>query len=131
MNDNEDIQQFIYKPLDYTDPIQQFIYKPPHYTDPIAQDATMCKEGIEYHKRSGVQVNMSDEMWTKYMIEYMESGGWKNDRNDDKTLGFSSIEGAHHWIRDYDKKDRRFVQYDGNLRLNLKVTKESNDDTTT
>jgi len=67
---------------------------------------------------------MTDEEWQKAMIEYMTNGGWTCDRNDEKTLGFSFIEGESHWIRDYDKKERRFVQYDGNRRVNLVRSKE-------
>lgn len=66
---------------------------------------------------------MTDEEWEKEIILWMTNGGWVNDRNDEKTLGFSFMEPPHHWIRDYDKKERRFVQYDGNLRVNIVSSK--------
>ena len=66
---------------------------------------------------------MDQAEWESTITQYMTNGGWTCDRNDEKTLGFSFIEGDHHWIRDYDKKERRFVQFDGNQRVNL-VTNE-------
>lgn len=69
---------------------------------------------------------MTDEEWENIIISWMVQGGWVNDRNDETTLGFSFLEHPHHWIRDYDKKERRFIQYDGNVRVNL-VTKKSKD----
>ncbi len=66
---------------------------------------------------------MNQEEWEKSIIEYMTKGGWIKDRDDEKTLGFYFIESEKRWIRDYDKKERRFVQFDGNQRINLRVTK--------
>jgi hypothetical protein len=65
-----------------------------------------------------------DDVWKTYITEAMQSDGWTKDRDDQTTLGFSFVEGDHHWIRDYDKKTRRFIQFDGNQKINLKVTKE-------
>jgi signal-transduction protein with cAMP-binding, CBS, and nucleotidyltransferase domain len=67
---------------------------------------------------------MNQDEWEKCIKEWMHNGGWECDRDDEKTLGFSFIEGDHHWIRDYCKKERRFVQFDGNQRVNLVVSKE-------
>ncbi len=64
---------------------------------------------------------MEYEDWKKYIIEYMTNKGWTNDRDDDSTLGFSFPEGEKLWIRDYDKTTRRFIQFDGNLRIKIKV----------
>ncbi len=64
---------------------------------------------------------MDQEEWEKYITEYMTNEGWTCDRNDENTLGFSFTQGKHTWIRDYDKKKRRFVQFDGNTVVNLKV----------
>jgi hypothetical protein len=67
---------------------------------------------------------MNQKEWEEAITKYMENGGWTKDRDDYKTLGFSFIQGDHRWIRDYDKKERRYVHFDGNQRVNLKVTKE-------
>jgi len=53
----------------------------------------------------------------------MNSRGWTCDRDDEKTLGFSLIEGDKHWIRDYNKKTRRFAQFNANHVVNLRVSK--------
>jgi hypothetical protein len=65
---------------------------------------------------------MTQEEWEESITTYMTNGGWTKDRDDETTLGFSFIEGQSHWMRDYDKKERRFVQFDGNVRVNLKVS---------
>lgn len=62
--------------------------------------------------------------WESLTKHWMAKGGWDCDRDDEKTLGFSFIEGGHRWIRDYCKKERRFVQYDGNRRVNLAESRE-------
>ncbi len=67
---------------------------------------------------------MDQDQWEKEIKEYMTREGWTCDRDDQKTLGFSFVEGNSHWIRDYDKIERRFVQFDGNQRVNLKITGE-------
>ncbi len=62
---------------------------------------------------------MDQAEWEKSIKEYMVNGGWTCDRDDEKTLGFKFTQGESEWIRDYDKKERRFVQFDGNQRVNL------------
>jgi hypothetical protein len=62
-------------------------------------------------------------IWEKTTIEWMQSRGWTHDRNDQDYFGFSFVEGEHHWIRDYNKKTRSFVQYDGNQKVNIRVSK--------
>jgi hypothetical protein len=54
----------------------------------------------------------------------MTGAGWKCDRNDESILGFKFPDGEKDWIRDYDKKSRRFVQFDGNRRVFLRNTIE-------
>lgn len=66
---------------------------------------------------------MNQEDWETDIKEYMKNGGWTCDRDDDETIGFSFIQGENHWMRDYDKKERRFVQFDGNQRVNIWVSK--------
>ncbi len=66
---------------------------------------------------------MNQEEWEESITNYMTNEGWTKDRDDETTLGFSLEQGPSHWIRDYDKKSHRFVHYDGNVRVNIKVTK--------
>lgn len=66
---------------------------------------------------------MLQEVWETYIVNFMENAGWKFNRNDETTLGFSFIEGEHHWIKDYDKKTKTFVQFDGNQKVNIRVSK--------
>jgi hypothetical protein len=66
---------------------------------------------------------MDQVEWEKSIKEYMINRGWTCDCDNEKTLGFKFIEGNHEWIRDYNKRDRRFVQFDGNQRVNLVSTK--------
>ncbi len=66
----------------------------------------------------------SDKEWEEVMIVWMKSRGWENDQNNETTLGFSFKEGDHHWIRDYEKSTRRFIQYDGNQKITLMVSKK-------
>lgn len=62
------------------------------------------------------------ELQTKSLMIY---AGWVCDRDDETTLGFSNHQGEHQWIKDYDKKSRTFVQYDGNQKVNLRVTNDT------
>lgn len=68
---------------------------------------------------------MNQEEWEQKLIKYMTESGWINDKNDEQTLGFSRHQGEHHWIRDYDKRNHRFVQFDGNRRVNIRVSNET------
>ena len=65
-----------------------------------------------------------EDSWEKTITEYMQNGGWTKDRDDETTLGFSYFEGDAHWIRDYDKKRKRFVQYDGNQKVIVRCIKK-------
>jgi hypothetical protein len=64
--------------------------------------------------------------WEKGIKDYMFFSGWTLDRDDETTLGFSQIDGEEHWIRDYNKKTRRFVQFNGNQEINIRMKDESN-----
>ncbi len=66
---------------------------------------------------------MTQEEWENSIIDWMTNGGWINDRDDETTLGFSFMEGEHHWIRDYDKKSKSFVHYDRNQTIELRIVK--------
>lgn len=60
---------------------------------------------------------MDDKEWQSILIDQLTSLGWKNDCNDDTTLGFSYVDPiGDKWIRDYDKRSRVFVYYQGNQR---------------
>lgn len=54
----------------------------------------------------------------------MEEAGWTLDKDDAECLGFSFYQEDRHWIRDYCKKERNFVQYDGNQMVKLREKKE-------
>ncbi len=54
----------------------------------------------------------------------MESCGWTCDIDTDEKLGFiMKVDDDHEWIRDYDKKTNRFVQFNGKQKINLMVSK--------
>jgi len=61
--------------------------------------------------------------WESDLKEMMEATGWQCDRDDETHIGFSYHQGEFHWIRDYCKKRRRFVQYNGNQVVSLISTK--------
>lgn len=88
------------------------IYKPPKLFN-------------EYNEAYTIKLKIPPcEEWEKSVKDHMSKGGWVNDRNDETTLGFSIEEGPHKWIRDYNKKSRTFVHYDGNMKINLRVRNE-------
>lgn len=66
---------------------------------------------------------LTQEHWEQSIKIMMEQGNWVHDRDDETTLGFSAYEGEYHWIRDYDKKTRGFIQYNGNQKINLVSTR--------
>jgi hypothetical protein len=67
---------------------------------------------------------MEQMEWEKTITEYMTKGGWSKDKDDEKTLGFTLLQGNKLWTRDYDKKQRSFVHYDGNHKVNIRIKKE-------
>jgi len=68
---------------------------------------------------------MDQKTWEESVKNQMIESGWKCDRDDEENLGFHFIEDGFHWIRDYCKKTRTFVQYNGNQVINLISTKEN------
>jgi hypothetical protein len=62
---------------------------------------------------------LEQSLWEKAITRMMIDGGWVKDRDDAIALGFHFEEGNHNWIRDYDKKSRRFVQFDGNQEITI------------
>lgn len=65
---------------------------------------------------------MTEQDWQQ-IITKMEADGWTCDKNTDETLGFIILEDEdHEWIRDYDKKDGTFVQFNGRQVVNLRPT---------
>ena len=66
----------------------------------------------------------SQDVWEKNVKDWMTNCGWICDRDDEENLGFSKHEDEYHWIRDYNKKTRAFIQYNGNQKINLVSTKE-------
>lgn len=68
---------------------------------------------------------MMDELeWQESCKRYMLEGGWTLDKDDEKTLGFYFDEPPAKWIRDYNKKTHRFVQFNANQKVNIKVSSE-------
>lgn len=58
--------------------------------------------------------------WEEKVIEYMTAHGWTCDVNDENRLGFVFKEDEEHeWTRDYDKKTRTFVQFNGKQKVTL------------
>lgn len=53
----------------------------------------------------------------------MTNGGWTKDRDDETTLGFHFVEGDKKWIRDYSKEYRRYVQFNANQVVAIRVKK--------
>lgn len=79
-------------------------------------------------------VYQTQDEWMKAVTESMILSGWLLDRDDETTLGFSyKTRDGGHWVRDYDKKTRSFVQFDANHRVSLvdtvkSITKEVKDE---
>jgi len=66
---------------------------------------------------------MNDQStWEEGVIAKMTSKGWKCDVNDEDRLGFTMyVDEDHEWIRDYNKKTKRFTQFNGRQKINLVV----------
>ena len=71
-------------------------------------------------------ITPTQEQWEEHTKKCMKQGGWTLDRDDEKTLGFTCKDKntGDTWIRDYDKKSRNFVHFNGDHMLNLIVTKK-------
>lgn len=68
-----------------------------------------------------MESKMSAERCSR-LISEMESQGWKCDVNTDDKLGFVFFEDENReWVRDYDKKTGRFVQFNAKQKINLVV----------
>ena len=66
---------------------------------------------------------MNDKDWEEAIISMMVKAGWTKDIDDEITLGFYFIDSNdQRWIRDYNKKNRRFVHFNGSLKVNIRVT---------
>ncbi len=60
-----------------------------------------------------------------YLIKSLVERGWICDVNTENKLGFIfPVDENEEWIRDYDKKTKRYVHYNGKTKINLRVTKE-------
>ena len=58
----------------------------------------------------------------QHIIDDMKSHGWKCDIDNESNLGFvMTIDEDCEWIRDYDKKTGRFVQFNGKQKVNLRI----------
>lgn len=63
--------------------------------------------------------SIPQDVWEQGIKDLNTSLGWICDRDDETTLGFSDHQGECHWIKDYNKKTRTFVQYNGNQVVHL------------
>lgn len=82
-----------------------------------------------YNRTRDIQIDqcfkaIPQDVWEQGIKDLNCSLGWICDRDDETTLGFSDIQGECHWIKDYNKKTRSFVQFNGNQKVNLRVTKD-------
>lgn len=69
-----------------------------------------------------ISESRSDKEWEKDLIDSMQSGGWKCDVNTEEKLGFVFDEDEQHeWIREYNKKTRNFIQFNGRQIINIRV----------
>ncbi len=62
---------------------------------------------------------MTEEEWKDELIPLLEKEGWVNDVDDEFKLGFSWKKGNEHYMRDYNKKTRSFVQFNANQIVTL------------
>lgn len=71
------------------------------------------------------------ETWKQEILNFMDQCGWKFDRDNETTLGFYKYDyNGDKWIKDFSKETRRFVQFNGDQKINLVFTKtESQKDT--
>lgn len=67
---------------------------------------------------------INQDEWEEKIIKFMNECGWKLEKNTETLLGFGFIQDEKHWMRDYDKKTRKFAQYNGNEVVNIKVSNE-------
>ena len=54
-------------------------------------------------------------VWEEEITEFMITSGWTKDRDNKTTIGFKNGD----WIRDYNKKTRRFIHFNGEQKMNL------------
>jgi hypothetical protein len=86
-------------------------------------DKAITKIDKEISRVDNHILNWSHSEWEEAMIAWMKSRGWENDINDETTLGFSFTESnGDKWIRDYNKKSRSFIHYNGSRKITLKTT---------
>jgi len=64
---------------------------------------------------------MEQDLWERSIKKMMSDGGWTMDIDNDDKIGFVFMdEKGDKWIRDYDKKTRTFVHFNGDHKINLK-----------
>ncbi len=62
---------------------------------------------------------MNQEEWENKIKKYMIDSGWNFEKDTETNLCFGFKENENHWMRDYDKKTHRFIQFNGNQIVNL------------
>ena len=72
-----------------------------------------------------IMKQMEQGLWEASIKRLMLEGGWTMDRDNETTLGFTFREdNGDEWIRDYDKKSRTFVHFNGSQKINLVQSKD-------
>lgn len=67
-------------------------------------------------------------LWENEIIELMDGLGWNLGKNDDDFLCFFiPTENGFRWQRDYNKKTRKFIQYNVNQKFRTNSPKEENE----
>ena len=68
---------------------------------------------------------MEQKAWEIYVKKHMENEGWTCDRDDEEALIFSLRRDENLLIRDFNKSERRFVQYDGKMKVKKPPEKDA------
>lgn len=64
--------------------------------------------------------------WEVGLIKYMAEKGWKLNRNDADKISFVFYQNEQYeWFREYDKKTKHFVQFNGKQEINLRCKNDN------
>ncbi len=71
------------------------------------------------------------ETWKAQVLTFMEQCGWDFDRDDETTLGFYKYDSnGNKLFKYFSKETRRFVQFNGDQKVNILVTKKLDESVT-
>lgn len=71
---------------------------------------------------------MNDHQWAASLKKTMIDHGWVLSYETEEKIRFDFKDHPHHWMKDYDKKTRSFVRFDGNQRVNILCSKGKEND---